>query len=52
MEKTGIATGVIGGIGLGLLIGSELSGTYITLLGAILLIISILSTATFSYMKK
>lgn len=37
----GYATAVVGGIGLGLLIGSEFAGTYTTLLGAALTIIAI-----------
>jgi hypothetical protein len=34
--------GIIGGLGLGLLIGSELSGSYITIVGAVLLAFTIL----------
>ena len=32
--RTGLAIGIIGGIGLRLLLGSEFAGTYTTLLGA------------------
>ena len=39
MEKTGLSIGVIGGIGLGLMLGSEFSGRYITILGAVFVII-------------
>ena len=51
MEKTGIAIGITGGIGLGLLLGSEFSGRYITLIGAALIIISIISLIVLSYKK-
>jgi len=44
MDKTGVTISVIGGIGLGLLLGSEFSKRYLTILGAILVIISMLST--------
>jgi len=37
MEKIGLKIGVIGGLGLGLLLGSEFAGSYITILGAITL---------------
>ena len=35
MNKVGLSVGVIGGIGLGLLLGSEYPGRNITILGAI-----------------
>jgi hypothetical protein len=41
----GYATAVLGGIGLGLLLGSEFAGTYTTLLGAALTIIAIATIA-------
>ena len=37
----GYATAVVGGIGLGLLLGSEFAGTGATLLGAALIIVAI-----------
>ena len=43
MEKCGLGIGVLGGIGLGLLLGSEFSGSNVTILGAILLAISLIS---------
>ena len=49
MDKSGLGTGVIGGIGLGLLVGSEYSGSNITLLGAILVVISLISMGILSY---
>lgn len=52
MEKTGLSVGIIGGIGLGLLLGSEFSGRYITILGAILVIISLVAMGILSYRGK
>lgn len=52
MDKSGLGTGVIGGIGLGLLIGSEYSGSNITILGAIFVIISLISMGILSYKEK
>jgi len=49
MNKIGLGIGVIGGIGLGLLLGSEFSGSNITILGAILVVISLISMG-FSYL--
>lgn len=43
MDKSGLGIGVIGGIGLGLLLGSEFSGYYATIFGAILVVISLIS---------
>ena len=52
MDKSGLDIGVIGGIGLGLLLGSEFSGRYITILGAILVVISLVAMGVLSYKKK
>jgi hypothetical protein len=52
MDKSGLGIGVIGGLGLGLLLGSEFSGSYITVLGAILVAISLISMGVLSYRKK
>jgi len=52
MEKCGLGIGVIGGIGLGLLLGSEFSGSNVTILGAILIVISLVSMGILSYKKK
>ena len=52
MNKVSLSIGIIGGVGLGLLLGSEFSGRYITILGAILVIISIVSMAVCSYRCK
>ena len=43
IENTGVAIGVIGGMGLGLLLGNEFSGPNITLIGAGLVLISIVA---------
>ena len=52
MGKSGLGIGVIGGIGLGLLLGSEFSGRYITILGAILVVISLVAMGVLSYKCK
>ena len=52
MEKLGLGIGVIGGLGSGLLLGSEFSGSYITYFGAILVLISLISMGVLSYKKK
>lgn len=41
--NVGLWIGIIGGIGLGLILGSEFFGRYTTLFGAALVLISILS---------
>lgn len=50
--KIGLTIGIIGGIGLGLLLGSEFSGRYITILGAILVIISLITMGVLTYKSK
>jgi len=52
MNKVGLSVGIIGGIGLGLLLGSEFPGRDITILGAILVVISIIAIGVLSYKKK
>ncbi len=52
MEKLGLRIGVIGGLGLGLLLGSEFSGSYVKYFGAILMVISLISMGVLSYKKK
>jgi hypothetical protein len=52
MDKTGLSIGIIGGIGLGLLLGSEFSGRYVTILGAVLVVISIITMGFLSYKGK
>jgi hypothetical protein len=42
MDKNGLILGIIGGFGLGLLIGSEISGRVITLFGSLFVIIFLL----------
>jgi hypothetical protein len=51
-EKIRLSEGIIGGIGLGLMLGSEFSGKYITILGAVLVIISLISMGFLSYKGK
>ena len=54
MAERGLIIGVVGGIGLGLLLGSEFSGTYVTLIGAVLMAVSLLTMGVLSFkgMKK
>ena len=52
MEKKGLIIGVIGGSGLGLLIGSELAGSTITIIGAGLLVISLISMVYLTYKER
>jgi hypothetical protein len=52
MDKKGLFIGIIGGIGLGLLLGSEYSGRNITIIGAIFIVISLVSMSIFSYRTK
>ncbi|MBN2602664.1 MAG: hypothetical protein JXA91_00850 [Candidatus Thermoplasmatota archaeon] len=52
MDKKALIIGIIGGLGLGLLLGSEFSGTYFTLIGAGCVIVSIISISFFSYKNK
>ena len=52
MDKNGLSIGIIAGLGLGLLLGSEFSGSNITILGAILVLISLVSMGVLSYKEK
>jgi hypothetical protein len=52
MEKSGLGIGVLGGLGLGLLLGSEFSGSYATIFGAVLVVITLISMGVLSYKKK
>ena len=52
MDTGGLFIGIIGGFGLGLLLGSEFSGGSVTILGAILVVISLLFMGIISYKKK
>jgi len=51
-KNIGFIIAVIGGIGLGILLGSEFPGSYITIVGAILLLIVLGSLIFLSYKKK
>ena len=52
MNKISHGIGIITGIGLGLLLGSEFAGQYITILGALLVIISLISMIVLSLKNK
>ena len=52
MDKIGLGIGVIGCIGLGLLLGREFYGRNVTILGAILVVISLISMGILSYKGK
>jgi len=52
MDKIGLGIGIIAGLGLGLLVGSELSGSTITLVGAGLVVISLIAMVAGSLRKK
>ena len=49
MDKIGLGIGIIGGCGLGLLLGSEFSGFSVTIAGAVLLVMVLISMAVLSY---
>ncbi len=51
-KNVGFLIMFIGGLGLGLLLGNEFSSSYITIVGAILLLITIGSIIILSYNKK
>jgi hypothetical protein len=50
-ERIGYAAAVAGGVGLGLLLGSEFPGTNTTLLGAAVTLIAIATMALLTYRK-
>ena len=52
IKKLELSVGIIGGIGLGLMLEREFSGLYITILEAILVIVSIVSIGLLSYKAK
>jgi hypothetical protein len=52
MDEKGLLIGISGGIGLGLLLGSEFSGTYATIAGAIFVVASLCSMGVLSYKGK
>lgn len=51
-QKKGYLLTIIGGIGLGLLIGSELPGTYTTITGAILILTMLILTTILTLKTK
>jgi hypothetical protein len=52
IDTIGLLIGIIGGLGLGLMLGSEFSGSNITLIGAGLVVISIISIIVQSLRNK
>ena len=52
VDKTGLFIGILGGFGLGLMLGSEFSGWYSTIIGALVVIISLVSMGVLSYKIK
>ena len=52
MDKKGISIGILGGLGLGLLLGSEFSGSTITIAGAVIMVIALILMIGLSLMKK
>ena len=52
MDKNGLIIGIIGGLGLGLLLGSEFSHSYVTIFGAIFIVICLVSMGILSYKRK
>jgi len=52
MDKIALLIGIFGGLGLGLLLGSEFSGSYMTLMGAGFVLISIISLVALSSKNK
>jgi hypothetical protein len=52
MDEKSLLIGIIGGIGLGLLLGSEFAGRYATLAGAVLMVVSLLSMGVRSHRVK
>jgi len=52
MNVTGYILAIIGAAGLGLLVGSEYSGSSSTVVGATLVVTSIIGTVVFSFKNK
>ena len=52
MKKNGLVFGIIGGIGIGLLVGSEFNGSYVTIFGTILIILTFLSIVILSNKER
>jgi len=48
MDKAALFIGILGSLGLGILLGSELHGRYVTIVGASIVIISLISMAALS----
>ena len=52
MNNIGLIIGIFAGLGLGLLVGSEFTGSSITIIGAIILLISLILMGILSLKKK
>ncbi len=51
MGSREIAIGITGGLGLGLLVGSEFHSKFMTVLGAVILGIALISMITLAYLE-
>jgi len=52
MNHLGIFIGIIGGMGLGILLGSEFSGTFSTIVGGVLAVLFLGLLVFYSFFKK
>lgn len=52
MNNMGLIIGILAGLGLGLLLGSEFAGSTITIIGAMVLVITLIAMAFLSLKKK
>ena len=52
MDKAALFIGILGALGLGVLLGSEFHGRYVTIVGASIVIITLISMAALSYGQK
>ena len=52
MDEKGLIIGIIGGVGLGLLLGSEFSGRYATVAGAVFIVASLFSMGVLLYKSR
>ena len=50
--KLGLIIGIVGGLGLGLMLGSDFSGRYITVTGGIFVLLSIVAMVYFHLKGK
>ncbi|MFC2175237.1 hypothetical protein ACFLQ2_05255 [archaeon] len=52
MDNTAVLIGVVGGLGLGLLLGTEFAGSFATILGALFIVASLGSMIFLKTKKK